>query len=190
MHCVKSAQRIEDTIKKSRFIGIITPVATEQAALQKLQRMFNQFPDASHIAFAYRIKTERGIVMRLSDAGEPSGTAGKPIYQHLEGKDLVNVLLAVVRYFGGIKLGAGGLVRAYGNSAKNVIAAAEIMAYIEYATLSFTLDYKALQDFNYQLKKLQGEIIQEDFSDHVEVVVRLPEGNVEALQKSLARVRQ
>ena len=185
MYCVKFEQKIEDTIKKSRFIGIINPCPTEQAALQNLRRFVNQFPDASHIAFAYRIKTDRGIVMRLSDAGEPSGTAGKPIYQHLEGKDLVNVLITVIRYFGGVKLGAGGLTRAYGNSAKNVIAAAEIIAFVEYATLDITLNYKAMQAFEYKLQKLQGEIIKQDFSDHIELVVRLPEENVEALLNSL-----
>lgn len=185
VHCVKSEQIIEDTIKKSRFIGIITPAATEQAALQNLHRFINRFPDASHIAYAYRVKTERGIVMRLSDAGEPSGTAGKPIYQHLEGKDLINVLLTVIRYFGGVKLGAGGLTRAYGNSAKNVIAAAEIIAFVEYATLTITLHYKEMQAFAYKLKKLRGEIIKEEFSDHIELIVRLPEGNAEALLNAL-----
>jgi putative IMPACT (imprinted ancient) family translation regulator len=108
MFCVKSKYTIEDTIKKSRFIGIILPCSDENDVLINLKQLYQQYPDASHIAYAYRVKTDGGIIYRFHDAGEPTGTAGKPIFQHLDGKDLVNCLVAVIRYFGGVKLGAGG----------------------------------------------------------------------------------
>ena len=94
--------------------------------LQHLKQLHDEHPNASHIAYAYRIKTDHGLIYRFHDAGEPTGTAGKPIFQHIEGKELINLLIAVIRYFGGVKLGAGGLTRAYGNTAKQVIEAAEI----------------------------------------------------------------
>ncbi|MEQ1531740.1 MAG: YigZ family protein, partial [Methylococcales bacterium] len=131
MLCVKAKLSTEDNIKKSRFIGVIAPCINEREVLQQLRELHNEHANTNHIAFAYRIKTEQGISYRFHDAGEPTGTAGKPIFQHLEGKQLINVLVAVIRYFGGIKLGAGGLTRAYGNAAKRVLEAAELYPYIE-----------------------------------------------------------
>ncbi len=174
MHCVKSRQSIEEIIKKSRFIGIVLPCFSEDDALDELRRLHEQHPNANHITFAYRIKTEQGLRCRFYDAGEPSGTAGKPIFQHLEGKQLINLLLVVVRYFGGVKLGAGGLIRAYGNTAKAVIEAADIVDYVELATVDLTLDYNQMQALEYQLKKLNGELIDQDFSEQVNVRVQLP----------------
>jgi len=181
MYCVKSPQTIEEIIKKSRFIGIIIPCETEDKALSALKQLYETYPDASHIVFAYRIKSPKGLIYRFHDAGEPTGTAGKPIFKHLEGKQLINVLIAVVRYFGGVKLGAGGLTRAYGNIAANVIAVANIIPYVAYVKVSLCLDYKQMRHFEYQLKKLAGKIIQQDFAVQVRLLVSIPEDNVEIL---------
>ena len=181
MYCVKTAQTIEDTIKKSRFIGIIIPCQTEKEALQQLNQLHQTHPNASHIVFAYRVKSPKGLVMRFHDAGEPSGTAGKPVFQHLEGKNLINVLIVVIRYFGGIKLGAGGLTRAYGNTAKKVINACTIAEYIDYAEIKVELDYKQMQLFEYQLAKLDGMIIKQDFAEKINLVVKIPVENLDIL---------
>ena len=178
MHCVKTIVTIEDIIKKSRFIGSIIPCQTENEALQHLNQLHQEHPNATHIVFAYRIKSAKGIVIRFHDAGEPSGTAGKPVYQHIEGKDLINILCVVVRYFGGIKLGAGGLTRAYANTAKKAIEASIITEYIEYAEVKFVLDYKQMQNFEYQLEKLDGVIVKQDFSEKITLIIRIPEKNV------------
>jgi len=188
MHCVETVFTLQDTIKKSRFIGIILPCHTEDEAIQHLNQLQQQYPDASHLVFAYRIKTEKGIVTRFHDAGEPSGTAGKPVFQHLAGKDLINTLCVVVRYFGGVKLGAGGLTRAYGNSAKKVIEACPVSLYIEYANVSVTLEYKQMQNFEYHLKKLDGIIIKQEFSDNINLLIRIPENNSKTLIELKARV--
>ncbi len=177
MYCVKTTYAIENTIKKSRFIGLIIPCQTKQEALLHLNALQHKHPNANHIVFAYRIKTPKGIIIRMHDAGEPSGTAGKPVYQHLEGKDLINVICVVVRYFGGIKLGAGGLTRAYGNAAKNTIDGSIISEYIAYEVMNFELDYKQLKNFEYQLKKLDGKIIKQNFAEKICIQVQLPEGN-------------
>jgi len=184
MNCVKSRQLIEETIKKSRFIGVIVPCANENEVLLNLKQLHDEYPDASHIVYAYRLKTDQGIIYRFHDAGEPSGTAGKPIFQHLDGKGLINVLIAVVRYFGGIKLGAGGLVRAYSNTAKQVIDAAEICVYVELVNIRLNLDYKQIQPLEYLLKKLDGQIIKQDFAGQINLTIQLPANEANTLLQS------
>jgi len=181
--CVKAKLSSEDSIKKSRFIGVIVPCHNESEALQQLRLLYGEHGNANHIAFAYRIKTEQGIIYRFHDAGEPSGTAGKPIFQHLEGKQLINALVAVIRYFGGVKLGAGGLTRAYGNAAKHVIEAAQLYPYIELTTISYTLAYQQLQAFEYQLKKLGGLVIKQDFAEQIHLQIQLPGDQVSAFKQ-------
>ncbi|MGR9100687.1 MAG: IMPACT family protein [Gammaproteobacteria bacterium] len=186
MHCVKSERIVEDTIKKSRFIGVIAPCPSEERVFSCLHQLQGRHPNATHIAYAYRIKTDHGVVIRFHDAGEPGGTAGKPILQHIQGNGLINVLIAVIRYFGGVKLGAGGLTRAYGNTAKKAVEAAEIIDFIEWRKLSFTLDYKQIQGFEYRLAKLGGEIVDQTYSETVSVTVRIPKDSAETLLQLFA----
>ena len=103
MFHVTGSYQCEEIIKKSRFISFIFPIITEQDVVSHLKKLQAEHPHAHHIAFAYRIKTSESIVYRFFDAGEPTGTAGKPIFQHLEGKNIINVLVVVIRYFGGVK---------------------------------------------------------------------------------------
>ena len=165
MFYVTESNTYEESIKKSRFISVMLPCASEQVVVQQFKTLQAEHPHANHIAFAYRIKTNDGIIYRFNDAGEPTGTAGKPI---------INGLILVIRYFGGVKLGAGGLTRAYGHMAKQVIEASTLHAYIEMATLRFTLDYEKFQSFEYTLKKLQGQIIEQDFAGQIHLKVTLP----------------
>ena len=184
MYCVKSRRVIEDNIKKSRFIGVIVPCISEIEVLQNLKQLHDEHPNASHIAYAYRIKTDHGLIYRFHDAGEPTGTAGKPIFQHIEGKELINLLIAVIRYFGGVKLGAGGLTRAYGNTARQVIEAAEVVDYVEMVTIRLTLDYNQMQPLEYLLKKLDGHILKQDFAEQVKLIIQLPAEQVDTLLQS------
>lgn len=182
MQIISVTHTFEEIIKKSRFIGAIFPCENEQTVLSELKKLHETHPHASHIVFAYRIKTENGMIYRFHDAGEPTGTAGKPIFQHLEGKDIVNALIVVIRYFGGVKLGAGGLTRAYGSTARQVIETAMLQPYVEMAILNFTLDYEQFQLFEYTLKKASGEIMQQDFAGQIKVSVKLPAENAAQLQ--------
>lgn len=186
MQTIFVSHTFEEVIKKSRFIGAIFPCESEQAVMPELKKLHELHPHASHIVFAYRLKTENGMAYRFHDAGEPTGTAGKPIFQHLEGKDIVNALIVVVRYFGGVKLGAGGLTRAYGNTARQVIEAAHLQPYIEMVSLNFTLDYEKFQPFEYALKKVVGEIIEQNFAAQIRVTVKLPAENAAQLQAQFA----
>lgn len=186
MQCIKSRHIIEETIKKSRFIGIIVPVKDESEALRSLRQLGGEYSDASHIAFAYRIQGSEKLICRFHDAGEPSGTAGKPIFQHLQGKGLINVLVAVIRYYGGIKLGTGGLTRAYGNTAKRVIDTAELIDYVELKKIRMSLAYNRMQYLEYHLKKLDGRIVEQCFSEQIDLLIELPVYNEEALLRVLS----
>jgi uncharacterized YigZ family protein len=186
MFSVTQTHLFEEIIKKSRFIGILKPCENEQDVLHELKIQHAAHPHANHIVFAYRLKTENGIVYRFHDAGEPSGTAGKPIFQHLEGKNIINALIIVIRYFGGVKLGAGGLTRAYGNTAKQVIDSATLQEFIEMVTLTFTLDYDQFQFFEYALKKVDGQIIEQRFAGQIQLTIKLPAEKVEQLQNQFS----
>lgn len=185
MKTVDQSAQHEDWVKKSRFIGLIMPCRSVPQVNCLLHDLQQQHSGATHIAFAYRIITDTGLAYRFHDAGEPSGTAGKPIFQHLEGKQLVNVLLAVIRYFGGIKLGTGGLTRAYGNTANKAIEAAHVREYVVMTEIPMTLEYPKMPVLSYQLKKIGGEIITQEFTDKVHVTVRIPEAKVKDLESAL-----
>jgi len=116
---LSSAQHLE-TLKGSEFLTYAVPVASPQAALEWVKTVRRDHPDATHVCWAYRV----GAAYRFSDDGEPSGTAGMPIYKALEGSGLDCVAVAVVRYYGGTKLGAGGLARAYGGGAAEALRTA------------------------------------------------------------------
>lgn len=181
MKTVAKPCEYEEIIKKSRFIGIIRPCQSERDALWSLKHLHECHPNASHIVYAYRILSPDGLICRFYDAGEPSGTAGRPIFQHLEGKQLINLIVVVIRYFGGIKLGAGGLTRAYGNVAKQAIESAQIVDYVEMANVTLTLDYNQLHMLEYQLKKLNGEILKQDFADQIRAEIQIPKKNLDVL---------
>jgi len=165
----------EFEIKKSRFIGATYPCATKQQAVQHLNKLASEHPNANHLAFAWRIRQEDGFINeRCHDAGEPSGTAGRPILAPLEGDNLINVVVGVIRYFGGVKLGTGGLTRAYGNAAKMVIEQAEFEPWVEMTAFEMEIEYSELQSLEYQLKQCQGQLLDQQFSDKVKVLVQLP----------------
>ena len=189
MYSIKSCYEVESIIKKSRFIGVLCPCNSEADVSAALKNLQTTYQNASHIAFAYRIKVDNGFINRCHDAGEPSGAAGRPIYQHLEGKDLINALLAVIRYFGGIKLGAGGLVRAYGSTAKQALEIAELFPYVEWVERRLVLPYKDLQAFEYELKKIDGAITAQTFAEQVQVTFQVPKTHLVSLCKIYGAIK-
>ena len=114
--------------KKSRFLAFLIPVSSIEDIDRVRERLRKAYHDASHLPSAYRLlEGEGGVISRADDAGEPAGSAGVPILRRIEGSELVNVLIVVVRYFGGVKLGIGGLARAYSDAAAGAIAEARIV---------------------------------------------------------------
>jgi uncharacterized YigZ family protein len=187
MQTILQAGSAEQTINKSRFIAVAECVEDERTALQCIMRLAHSYRDASHIAFAFRIKTPQGIVQRFNDAGEPSGTAGKPILQYLEGQDLINICVAVVRYYGGINLGTGGLARAYGGTAKQAVEAASRGPYVEMGRLRLRLDYADFDLFTRELSRVNGAILDKQFAEHVDVVVSIPVADAESIRERFAK---
>ena len=170
----------EQTIHKSRFIAAASYCDSEREVGAFLRALAAQYQQAHHLAYAFRIITLGSIAARFSDAGEPRGTAGKPVLQMLEGQQFVNVAVSVIRYYGGINLGTGGLARAYGSTAKMALAAAIIAPFIELQQISITVTYKQIDAFTRTLAKLNGQVLEKTFDQAAHFVVKLPAANVQA----------
>jgi uncharacterized YigZ family protein len=181
MYRIATPSEASLTVNHSRFIGFALPCADETQLRAHLARLANLHVQAHHLAFAYRIKTGAGLIARCNDAGEPGGTAGKPILAQISGFEAVDTLVAVVRYFGGVKLGAGGLVRAYGGTARMALEGAGRVPYVELAEFRLTVDYARFQSLEYQVRKAGGEIVAKSFAAAVDVVVRVPAAEAPAL---------
>ena len=158
--------------KKSRFIGRIWPVETEQEALEKIQTMKKQHYDATHNCWAYIIKD--GAV-RFSDDGEPGGTAGMPMLQVLQREGLFNCVCVVTRYFGGILLGAGGLVRAYTKGAKIAVDAGGKSMKRIWKALYVPCPYHFYEQMKLLVEDFGGIIRKTDFGAVVDLEILLPE---------------
>lgn len=150
------------------------PCADEREVGQALRAFAAQHQNAHHLAYGFRLKTEQGIVPRFSDAGEPSGTAGMPVLKLIEGRDLINVCVAVIRYYGGINLGTGGLARAYGGTAKLALDAAKTAPFVEMKNYALTISYKQMELMTSALAKCNGSIISKAFNEQVDLVLSLP----------------
>ncbi len=187
-----SEARVEFKEKGSRFIGVVVPVKSEAEALERVEDLRRKYHDSSHVCWAARL--EDGQWQRAADDGEPRGTAGLPILNVLEGNELGDVLLAVVRYFGGTKLGKGGLVRAYSEAARLAVeqlsADAKGMERVvprEYWRVE--VDYSAWGAVENLLARLEADRVQVTFGERVEAVVAVPVGSREDLEKGLASWR-
>lgn len=149
--------------KKSKFIATILPVANKAEAEEKLKETKNYYKDARHNCFAYIVEK----LERCSDDGEPSGTAGLPILEILRGKELNNVLVVVTRYFGGILLGTGGLVRAYSDVTKKAIESAKIVTKEYGIRYKVEVSYGELKNIQYLCKKLDINIIKMEYDVNI-----------------------
>lgn len=179
---VKQCSEAEYTVNRSRFIGRCFPVDSEEAALCLLGDIRKKHWDATHNCFAYRIG--ENAAARFSDDGEPGGTAGKPIMDVLTGRELTNVLCVVTRYFGGILLGAGGLVRAYSKSAAEAVAKAGVVSYLPGTILDIPMDYSrygALEGFI----RANAEVRNVTFAQNVVVTVAVEDTNLLKFMKEV-----
>lgn len=167
---------IEIVIQKSRFLGHCYPVESEREALQILEALRKQYWDASHNCYAYSIG-ETGAVARYSDDGEPGGTAGLPMIEVFKKRQLTNLLVVVTRYFGGVLLGAGGLLRAYSKSASEAVTAAGEVSMLPCRRLTLTVEYPKWQTMELFLKE-RTLVEQVAFTDKVTAAVLIPEEDV------------
>ena len=168
--------------KKSHFIGRVWPVETEEEALEKIQAMKKQHYDATHNCWAYII---RDGAVRFSDDGEPGGTAGMPMLQVLQREGLYNIVCVVTRYFGGILLGAGGLVRAYTKGAKIAVDAAGKSMKRVWTVIYLPCPYPFYERVKLLVAEYEGIIRQTDFGAEVELELLFPEAKVQAFFEKL-----
>ena len=144
---IKQNVQAEIIEKKSKFIANLIYVQTQEQAEEELNKIRKEYYDAKHNCFAYRITTQAGIINKSSDDGEPSKTAGAPILNIITKNELTNVLVVVTRYFGGILLGTGGLVRAYSQSTQEAIKRAEFVIEEKGYELEIRLNYNDFEKF-------------------------------------------
>lgn len=165
-------------IKKSRFIGYASPASTEEAAMLFIEKIRKKHLDANHNCFAYLLGLHSPI-QKASDDGEPSGTAGRPILEVLKKEGLTNVVVVVTRYFGGTLLGAGGLVRAYGQAATGAVHAAGIVTCSLFQTLAVKVDYPYLGKVENETLQAGYYIDRLDYAQEVTLFVLAPVAEVE-----------
>ncbi len=181
---IKQESLCENVISRSRFISRCIPAADEQAALLALARVRAADPEASHVCYAYRVGG-RGQTARFSDAGEPSGTAGMPIFEVLRTNGVTNLLCAVTRYFGGVLLGTGGLARAYAGGAVEALRLAGRVERIPARLFSLTLDYARFSSMESYLKK-NCRIDAIDYAEAVRIVAAVEFDSAAAFEAQVA----
>jgi uncharacterized YigZ family protein len=190
---IESALRApEIKVQGSRFIADIFPVHSKEEIETYLNHIRKEFYDATHHCYAYRLGINAEII-RAADDGEPAGTAGKPILIVLEGAELTNVLCVVTRYFGGTKLGTGGLARAYCDAAKEAVALVRVKTVYQTQILKLKLAYDDLALLERLIAKYEGEKKEVVYSDTIELTVairlsRVEEFAADVVEKFSARV--
>lgn len=173
--------------KMSKFISFAEPVPNADEAKAVVKRIQNEYHDARHVCWAYMIGTARDEYLS-SDNGEPSGTAGKPILGQINSFGLTNVVIAVVRYFGGIKLGTSGLIVAYREAARLAIESGEILECHEQAQCHFTFPYLSMNDVMRLLKKSDVRIIDQAFDNVCSMTVECDADAMPSLRERLTDI--
>ncbi len=181
---VKQNSTKELIIKKSRFIADIYPLKEEQEAKKIIENVRKKNPNANHVVFAYTVGLNREI-QRMSDNGEPVGTAGKPVLDAITKNNLINVLITVTRYFGGIKLGAAGLIRAYSQSASQTIENAQLATLVNYDRLQLIFDYSLIDKLKYFIEKQKAVVMETNYQTKVQAVILVETSDSKNFQKRL-----
>lgn len=173
--------------KMSKFLAFAHPVYTVEEAKAVIARYQKEYFDARHVCWAYMIGTQRDTFMS-NDNGEPSGTAGKPILGQINSFNLTNIVICVVRYFGGIKLGTSGLIVAYREAAREAITAGEIIECHEMAEVTFTFPYLAMNDVMRLVKNCDAQIVAQIFDNTCTMTLSTRMDNEPMLRSRLADI--
>ncbi len=196
---IKQAHSIENVISKSRFIAYIKPVSTENEAKAFIDEIKTKHKDATHNCSAYTVGPEMNI-QKANDDGKPSGTAGIPMLEILKKQEIHNVCVVVTRYFGGIKLGAGGLIRAYSGAVRDVIYDIGRVELREAIPVTVTLDYDQTGKFEYELASTtfllreqfytdkvsyQIDVVKNEYDAFIDFLNRITSGNYDLKQEDL-----
>jgi uncharacterized YigZ family protein len=181
----KGPGQAESKVRGSRFIATLAPVRTEDAARGFVQGIVRRYHDASHHPFAYRVGLGQDAVARCSDAGEPSGTAGRPILEAIAGSGLTDVVVVVTRYFGGVKLGTGGLARAYRQCAARALNSAESVRKVLAREVCLRFPYELTRNVRKIVAQHQARIVGQEYGEETRLAVAVPESKFDALREAL-----
>jgi uncharacterized YigZ family protein len=177
--------RSEIKIQRSRFIGVALPAASEDSARAALDQVARQYHDSRHVCHAWRLGHAPDTVENRNDDGEPSGTAGEPILAAIRKRDLVDTVVLVVRYFGGIKLGTGGLQRAYGQAAEAALAATTSKEVLLGREFLVRFPYSFQKTMSHLLEPRRGRVLAEEYGADVQWRIWLPHSTWEAMAAAL-----
>lgn len=173
----------EYIVKKSRFIGYAKPIKTEQDALSFIEEIRKKHWDATHNVYAYSLR--EGSIKRFSDDGEPQGTAGMPVLNVITQEGITDCVVVVTRYFGGILLGGGGLVRAYSHSAKLAVDGAGVVTLVPWLVLNICCDYNLYGKIETLIRDVGGITGDTEFTDNVSITFRIEKEALNAFDKKL-----
>lgn len=181
----EALHRTEIVVVNSRFITSIAPAPTVDEAKAFLKMLHDAMPDANHHVYAFRVGYGSSVIEGMSDAGEPSGTAGPPVLAVLRGTEIGDVIVVVTRYFGGTKLGTGGLVRAYSDAAREGLSTLKTELKLARTVLGIDISYSLYDQMKRLISTYNGEILDETFTDRITVMARFVSEEVEGFSLGL-----
>lgn len=184
---IKNISKSIYTEKRSKFLAFAIPVKSVEEVKEIVSEYQKEYYDARHVCYAYMLGAER-LDFRANDNGEPSGTAGKPILGQINSNELTNILVVVVRYFGGIKLGTSGLIVAYRQAAADAIAEAEVIEKTVDEDISFIFEYPFLNDVMRIVKEESPQIISQGYDSDCTMTLRIRKGMIPKLKSRLEKV--
>lgn len=184
---IKNISKSIYTEKRSKFLAFAIPVESVEEVKAIVSDYQKEYYDARHVCYAYMLGAER-LDFRANDNGEPSGTAGKPILGQINSNELTNILVIVVRYFGGIKLGTSGLIVAYRQAAADAIAEAEVIEKTVDEDISFIFEYPFLNDVMRIVKEENPQIISQGYDSDCTMTLRIRKGMIPKLKNRLEKV--
>ena len=184
---IKNISKSIYTEKRSKFLAFAIPVESIEEVKAIVSEYQKEYYDARHVCYAYMLGSER-LEFRANDNGEPSGTAGKPILGQINSNELTNILVIVVRYFGGIKLGTSWLIVAYRQAAADAIAEAEVVEKTVDEDISFIFEYPFLNDVMRIVKEENPQIISQGYDSDCTMTLRIRKGMIPKLKSRLEKV--
>jgi len=185
---IRGVSRSELRVKKSRFFGLATSITTEREAAEFIHSIQEEFSNATHYCYAFGIGSGARKIIRSNDAGEPANSAGKPILTAVESSGLQNVICVVARYFGGIKLGVGGLIRAYGSTARDCLSNADKVVRVSSTLLQIETPYNNIGAVVNLVARLKGDIVSMDHGEKATAVVLIRNSMVASLEENLKAI--
>ncbi len=177
--------RVTTTVSNSRFITTADYADSLETARQIIGVVRDEMPDATHHVYAFRVGNGNSVVEGMSDAGEPTGTAGPPVMAVLRGSHLGDIALVVTRYFGGTKLGKGGLVQAYTEAAQTCLATLQTVRKVSFETIGMDVDYSQYEIVRRLITQYDGKVDEETFLGEVSIIARIADEKINSFTLAL-----